>query len=111
MTTLAVIIYMMRAISEHSVKRKCYPAYRLACFARQCGPGDTLKLAIRLGRSAGWLTPHGLDQVCSFISAGRADRWHPAGPERCALMRECYKKAMPKPQMNSLPLPQAKPSR
>jgi hypothetical protein len=42
-------------------------------------------------RRAGWLTPGGLDQVCDFISAGKADAAHPAGPERCAAMRACYR--------------------
>jgi hypothetical protein len=42
------------------------------------------------GRRAGWLTPGGLDQVCDFISAGKADAAHASGPERCAAMRACY---------------------
>jgi hypothetical protein len=92
-------------------------AVKLWIYSHECGhklgASDENKadcFAIRRGRSAGWLTSRGLDQVCSFISAGRPDRWHPAGPERCALMRECYKQATPTPQMNSAPLPPAKPS-
>jgi hypothetical protein len=43
------------------------------------------------GRRAGWLTPEGLEQVCEFISVGKADAGHAAGPERCAAMRQCYR--------------------
>ena len=49
--------------------------------------------AVRRGRAGGWLTAHGLDRVCEFISAGRADDEHFSGPERCALMRQCYQRA------------------
>jgi hypothetical protein len=45
------------------------------------------------GRRTGWLTPEGLDQVCEFISAGKADARHPAGADRCAAMRTCYRQS------------------
>ena len=45
------------------------------------------------GRRTGWLTPEGLDQVCEFISAGQADARHPAGADRCAAMRTCYRQS------------------
>lgn len=48
--------------------------------------------AVRRGRAAGWLTPNGLDEVCAFISDGRPDVAHRGGPERCRLMRQCYKR-------------------
>ena len=51
--------------------------------------------AVRHGSAAGWLTAQGLDQVCSFISAGRGDALHMSGPERCTRMRECYKATAP----------------
>ena len=44
------------------------------------------------GHRSGWLAPEGLDQVCDFISAGKADATHPAGTERCAMLRTCYGK-------------------
>lgn len=40
--------------------------------------------AVGRGRNEGWLTHEGLEQVCEFIGAGRADAMHPGGPERCA---------------------------
>lgn len=43
------------------------------------------------GRRAEWLTPEGLEQVCDFISAGKADATHLTGPARCAAMRQCYR--------------------
>jgi hypothetical protein len=51
--------------------------------------------AVRRGRAAGWLTPQGLDQVCSFISAAHADSVHLSGPDRCVRMRECYRAGAP----------------
>ena len=49
------------------------------------------------GRREEWLTPEGLEQVCDFIGAGKADAVHAAGPERCAAMRQCYRRREAKP--------------
>jgi hypothetical protein len=51
--------------------------------------------AVQRGRAAGWLTPQGLEQVCSFIGAAHADSVHLSGPERCGRMRECYERGAP----------------
>jgi hypothetical protein len=53
--------------------------------------------AVRRGRSSGWLDTAGLEQVCSFISVARPDAVHASGPDRCNLMRECFRQAPPKP--------------
>ncbi len=53
--------------------------------------------AIGRGRKEGWLNAAGLEQVCQFISTARPDVLHVSGPDRCNLMRECFKKALPKP--------------
>jgi hypothetical protein len=53
--------------------------------------------AVRRGRSEGWLDASGLEEVCQFISAARPDALHASGPDRCELMRECYRQAAPKP--------------
>jgi hypothetical protein len=53
--------------------------------------------AVRRGRAAGWLMPQGLDEVCSFISAARPDTMHVSGPDRCKLMRQCWRDSEPKP--------------
>jgi hypothetical protein len=53
--------------------------------------------SVQRGRRTGWLTPEGLDQVCEFISAGKADAAHPAGAERCVAMRACYRQGEYKP--------------
>jgi len=55
--------------------------------------------AVRRGQADGWLDTNGLDQVCSFISAARADAMHFGGPERCTFMRECFRKPAPKPSL------------
>lgn len=52
--------------------------------------------AVQRGRVAGWLDASGLEQVCGFISAAHPDATHASGPQRCALMRACSKKAVPK---------------
>lgn len=41
-------------------------------------------------RRQGLLSPQGLEQVCDFISAAKADAAHPGGPERCTAIRACY---------------------
>jgi hypothetical protein len=71
---------------------------KLWIFHHECGHASGIKdetkadcFSAQRGRRAGWLTPDGLDQVCEFISAGKADAAHPAGPERCAAMRACYR--------------------
>jgi hypothetical protein len=47
--------------------------------------------AVARGRREKWLTPQALEEVCAFISKGRASAEHLSGPERCAKMRQCYK--------------------
>jgi hypothetical protein len=89
------IILNMRYVAKVPTAVKLW-IYNHECGHKFGGPDENKAdcFAVRRGSSAGWLTPHGLDQVCSFISAARPDRWHLAGPERCALMRECSEKSM-----------------
>jgi len=54
--------------------------------------------AVQRGRREGWLDVKGLDQVCEFISASRADAMHLGGPLRCTLMRQCYMRTGGKPR-------------
>lgn len=77
-------------------------AVKLWIYSHECGhkfvgPDENKAdcFAIHRGRAAGWLTPQGLDQVCSFISAAHPDAAHLSGPERCARMRECYRAGAP----------------
>lgn len=53
--------------------------------------------AVARGQRDRWFTPQALEEVCAFISNGRASSGHLSGPERCAAMRQCYKhtRAMP----------------
>jgi hypothetical protein len=59
--------------------------------------------AIRRGRKEGWLNAANLEQVCQFISAARPDALHASGPDRCNLMRECFRKAAPNASSTSSP--------
>jgi hypothetical protein len=61
--------------------------------------------AVRNGRATGWLTPQGLDQVCSFISVAQPDAAHLSGPDRCTRMRECYRAAAPTAAAKPAPPP------
>jgi hypothetical protein len=70
---------------------------KLWIFNHECGHAlgipDEVKadcFSVQRGRRAGWLTSEGLEQVCDFINAGKADARHPSGPNRCAAMRICY---------------------
>lgn len=46
--------------------------------------------AVQRGRRQGWLTPDGLELVCSFISKSKGDAVHASGTKRCEYMRTCY---------------------
>lgn len=47
--------------------------------------------AVARGQREKWLSAQGLEEVCAFISKGRASAVHLSGPERCVKMRQCYK--------------------
>jgi len=92
------IIFNPKLVSKVSTPVKLW------IFYHECGHAlgirDEVKadcFSVQRGRRAGWLTPEGLDQVCDFISAGKADAAHPAGPARCAAMRVCYGQGEYKP--------------
>jgi hypothetical protein len=92
-------------------------AVKLWIYSHECGhllggPDENKAdcFAVRRGRAAGWLTPEGLNEVCSFISAARPDAVHVSGPDRCNLMRQCWRESEPKPAANSVPLPAPKPA-
>lgn len=49
-------------------------------------------LAVQRGRRQGWLTPQGLDEVCTFVGGAHHTKRHLPGPKRCEQMRKCYEK-------------------
>jgi hypothetical protein len=66
-------------------------------FAHECGhqfrgPDEETAdcFAVQRGRRQMWLTPGGLDEVCSFISPAKGDSMHFSGSHRCEYMRKCY---------------------
>jgi hypothetical protein len=71
--------------------------YNHECGHKFVGPDESKAdcFAVQRGRAAGRLTPQGLDQVCSFISAASPDAAHASGPDRCVRMRECYRASVP----------------
>lgn len=92
-------------------------AVKLWIYSHECGhlfggPDENKAdcFAVRRGRLDGWLTPQGLDEVCSFISAARPDATHVGGPDRCNLMRQCWRQSKPKPAAKSAPVPAPKPA-
>jgi hypothetical protein len=102
--------YPQIVILNMSLVAKVPTAVKLWIYSHECGhllggPDETKAdcFAVRRGHADGWLDVVGLDQVCSFISAGRSDAAHFSGPERCTLMRECFREAAPKPAANSTP--------
>jgi hypothetical protein len=46
--------------------------------------------AVQRGRSQGWLTAEGLEEVCRFISPAKGDSMHFSGSHRCESMRRCF---------------------
>ncbi len=73
--------------------------YSHECGHKFGGPDENKAdcFAVRRGRTDGWLNAQGIDEVCSFISAAQPDAAHASGPERCALMRECFRRVVQKP--------------
>ena len=66
-------------------------------FAHECGhqfrgPDEESAdcFAVQRGRRYGWLTPDGLEEVCSFIAPAKGDSMHLSGSHRCEYMRKCY---------------------
>lgn len=47
--------------------------------------------AIKRGVRYGWLKKSGMKQICKFIWSAPASTMHPPGPERCIMMRKCFK--------------------
>ncbi len=47
--------------------------------------------AIKRGVRRGWLRQTGMNQICKFIWSAPASQMHQAGPQRCAMMRQCFK--------------------
>jgi hypothetical protein len=92
-------------------------AVKLWIYSHECGhlfggPDEDRAdcFAVRRGRAAGWLDARGLEQVCAFISVARPDAMHVSGPDRCTLMRQCWRQAAPKPEATTVPLPAPKPA-
>lgn len=66
-------------------------------FAHECGhqfrgPDEETAdcFAVQRGRRQGWLSPAGLDEVCTFIAPAKGDMMHLSGSHRCEYMRQCY---------------------
>lgn len=70
-------------------------AYAHECGHQFVGRGeeDADCYAIRAGLAEGWLDDAGLETICSFISRAKGDLHHPAGVQRCKVMRGCYARA------------------
>ena len=77
--------------------RQVSPAVQWWIYGHECGhehlgPDEVRAdcFGIEQGVREAWLTPQGLDRICGFIAVGHPDRAHPAGIDRCRLMRACY---------------------
>lgn len=98
LTDYAAAPYKGFIIVNPKMMPKVSTPVKLWIFFHECGHAlgitDETKadcFSAQRGRRSGWLTSGGLDQVCDFISAGKADATHPAGTERCAMLRICYR--------------------
>lgn len=66
-------------------------------YAHECGhqfrgPDEETAdcFAVQRGRRYGWLSPDGLEEVCTFIAPAKGDMMHLGGSHRCEYMRRCY---------------------
>ncbi len=89
--------YPRFVILNQPLLNKVTTPVKLWIYSHECGHVSGLRVesqadcfGVQRGRREGWLTPRGLDQVCAFISSGQPDAAHFSGPDRCALMRQCY---------------------
>ena len=67
--------------------------YGHECAHQFRGPDEDMAdcFAIKRGVRRGWLRKSGIDQICKFIWSAPASQMHSAGPQRCKLMRRCFK--------------------
>ena len=70
---------------------------KLWIYAHECGhqfrgPDEETAdcFAVQRGRRQGWLTPDGLEEICSFIRPSKGSSMHFSGSHRCEAMRRCY---------------------
>ena len=73
------------------------PTVQMWIYSHECGhqfrgPDEETAdcFAVQRGRRQKWLTPEGLNEICSFISPAKGDSMHFKGAERCEAMRRCY---------------------
>ena len=66
-------------------------------YAHECGhqfrgPDEETAdcFAVQRGRRQGWLTPDGLEEICSFIRPSKGSSMHFSGSHRCEAMRACF---------------------
>lgn len=83
-------------LNPRLLKRVSTPV-KLWIYAHECahqfrGPDEETAdcFAVQRGRRQGWLTPEGLEEVCTFIAPSKGDAMHLSGSHRCASMRKCY---------------------
>ncbi len=72
-------------------------AVKLWIYAHECGhqfrgPDEETAdcFAVQRGRRQGWLTPDGLEEICSFIRPSKGSSMHFSGSHRCEAMRRCF---------------------
>lgn len=76
------------------------PLVQRLVFLHECGhqyvgldESDADCWAVRAGKRQGWLKQSGLAQACKAIWHTQADGAHLSGPERCAVLKQCYETA------------------
>ena len=99
LTDYAAAPYKGFLIINPTVFSKVPTPVKLWIYQHECahalGTRDETKadcISVSKLRRQGLLSPQGLEQVCEFISAGKADATHPSGPARCEAIRACYNK-------------------
>lgn len=72
--------------------------YSHECAHQFRGPDEARAdcFAIKRGVRRGWLKASGMKQICKFIWSAPASNMHPPGPERCEMMKRCFKEVQKK---------------
>lgn len=73
------------------------PVVAMWIFSHECahqfrGPDEETAdcFGVQRGRRQGWLSPSGVEDVCTFISPAEGDSMHFSGSHRCEAMRKCF---------------------
>jgi hypothetical protein len=85
------LIMNMKLLNRVSTPVKLW-IYSHECGHQFRGPDEETAdcFAVQRGRRQGWLSPGGVEEICTFIAPAKGDAMHFSGSHRCEYMRQCF---------------------